>query len=205
MKCFLVYNFNTQKAKDYLDNECKVIIYLRSINDIYKAMRNVIYDYLKRAYQTVSLGVENKNTYFAVDESLLRHKNGKQIWLLGAIDNITKVFRIEGTYTRDAVTLEKFITLNIETGNNIVTDGRSGYAFLDAPDSNFRRFSHNHGGGDFGFGQESTSHIESLWYQLKAKIKEIYHLIPTKNLMHFVKEAEYRIKIKNLNPEKKNR
>ena len=63
----------------------------------------------------------------------------------------TKDFRIEGTYTCDAVTLEKFITLNIETGNNIVTDGRSGYAFLDAPDSNFRRFSHNHGGGDFGF------------------------------------------------------
>ena len=83
MKCFLVYNFNTQKAKDYLDNECKVIIYLRSINDIYKAMRNVIYDYLKRAYQTVSLGVENKNAYFAVDESLFGHKNGKQIWLLG--------------------------------------------------------------------------------------------------------------------------
>ena len=71
MKCFLVYNFNTQKAKDYLDNECKVIISLRSINDIYKAMRNVIYDYLKRAYQTVSLGVENKNAYFAVDRVCL--------------------------------------------------------------------------------------------------------------------------------------
>ena len=34
MKCFLVYNFNTQKAKEYLDNECKVIISLRSISDI---------------------------------------------------------------------------------------------------------------------------------------------------------------------------
>ena len=79
MKCFLVYNFNTQKAKEYLDNECKVILSLRSINDIYKAMRNVIYDYLKRAYQTVNFGVENKNAYFAVDESLIGHKNGDSI------------------------------------------------------------------------------------------------------------------------------
>lgn len=52
---------------------------------------------------------------------------------MGAIDNNTKDFRIEGIYTRDSVTLEKFITLNIETGNNIVADGWSGYAFLDAP------------------------------------------------------------------------
>lgn len=54
---------------------------------------------------------------------MIGHKNGKQIWLLGAIDNNTKDFRIEGTYTCDSITLKKFITLNTETGNNIVTDG----------------------------------------------------------------------------------
>ena len=63
---------------------------------------------------------------------MIGHKNGKQIWLLGAIDNNTKDFRIEGTYTCDSITLKKFITLNTETGNNIVTDGWSWYAFLDA-------------------------------------------------------------------------
>lgn len=54
---------------------------------------------------------------------MIGHKNGKQIWLLGAIDNNTKDFRIEGNYTLDSITLNKFIILNIETGNNIDTDG----------------------------------------------------------------------------------
>ena len=47
MKCFLVYNLNAHKAKEYLINECKEIISVRSVNDIYTAMKNVIYDYLK--------------------------------------------------------------------------------------------------------------------------------------------------------------
>ena len=51
--------------------------------------------------------------------------------------------------------------------------------------------------GDFGLGLNSTSHIESIWSQLKAIIKKIYYVIPKKNLLYFIREGEWRIKNKN--------
>ena len=53
---------------------------------------------------------------------------------------------------------------------------------------------------DFGFGNESTSHVESIWSQLKIEIKStykcIYHLII---FLYYLKESEWKIKYKNLN------
>jgi len=46
--------------------------------------------------------------------------------------------------------------------------------------------------GDFGEGLDSTSHIEQLWQHLKQNIKEIYKLIPMKNFILFLREAEWR-------------
>lgn len=73
-------------------------------------MRNIIYEYLNRIYQTDILGDLNTREFFCVEESLFSHKQNKQIWLLGIINNSTKEFRIEGTYSRDAITLEKILT-----------------------------------------------------------------------------------------------
>jgi len=52
-------------------------------------------------------------------------------------------------------------------------------------------------GGDFGLGLNSSSHIKSIWSQLKATIKKIYNVIPKKNLLYFIREGEWRIKNKN--------
>ena len=52
-------------------------------------------------------------------------------------------------------------------------------------------------GGSFGFGVESTSHIEAIWNIIKGSIKTIYHVIPSTHVMHFVREDEYRYKIRN--------
>ena len=41
-------------------------------------------------------------------------------------------------------------------------------------------------------GLDSTSHIEQLWHHLKQLIKEIYSLIPKKNFILFLREAEWR-------------
>ena len=38
----------------------------------------------------------------------------------------------------------------------------------------------------------STSHMESIWSIIKAKIKNIYYVIPNKNLFSFIREAEYK-------------
>ena len=74
---------------------------------------------------------------------------------------------------------------------------------MDRIDSGYTHFKHDQSEGDFGFGQESTSHIESIWSQLKAKIKDTYYTILEKNVLHFVKKAEFKIKLRSKSgPEK---
>ena len=51
---------------------------------------------------------------------------------------------------------------------------------------------HNHGGGDFGFGLNSTSTIEYLWNALKVKIEKTYRIIPSKNFVSYLREAEWK-------------
>ena len=56
-----------------------------------------------------------------------------------------------------------------------------------------------HGGGDFGIGLHSTSHIESVWANLKKIITSLYGIMPKKNFILFLREAEFRynIRVKN--------
>ena len=98
--------------------------------------------------------------------------------------------------------MKNFINRYVEPGNTIVTDGWSGYDFLSNTDD-YRHDRHVHGGGDFGYGLNSTSHIESIWEQLKACIKNIYYIIPNRNILLFLREAEFRIKNNDKNLESK--
>ena len=77
-----------------------------------------------------------------------------------------------------------------------MTDSWSGYNFLDMPNSGYIHLKHNHRRAQFGLGLESISHIESLWAILKQKIKSTYNVIPFKNIIHFIREAEYKYKIR---------
>ena len=203
ISCFITKEFNTDKEYSYIINEFNYNKSKNKIYEIYTAIRNIIYKYLKFEYRTTPLAEENENGFFSADESLIAHRNNRQIWLLGIINNTTKDFRIEGTYERTTSAIKKFITFNVKSGNNIITDGFTSYNFLDRIDSGYTHFKHDHSGGDFGFGQESTSHIESIWSQLKAKIKDTYYTIPEKNVLHFVREAEFKIKLRSKSgPEK---
>ena len=47
------------------------------------------------------------------------------------------------------------------------------------------------------------SHIESIWAQIRAKIKEIYHSMPHKNFLEFAREIEFKIKVSKLNADEK--
>ena len=75
----------------------------------------------------------------------------------------------------------------------------SGYEFLDNIHSGYHHIKYNHGRGQFGLGLQSTSHIEAIWGILKQKIKSTYNVIPSKNIMHFITEAEFKYIIKNKN------
>ena len=166
-------------------------------------MRKIISKYFKIIYQSELLGPLNGNGYYSVDESLINHYQGHQVWLLGIRDNNNKDFRVEGSFKRDTRTMEAFITNYVEKGNHIVTDGWEAYDFLDKFNSGYIRHKHIHGNGDFGLGQESTSYVESLWGLLKAKLKECYHSVPANIFMLFVKEQEFKIKYNNLSFEER--
>ena len=113
-----------------------------------------------------------------------------------AINTQTKEFRLEANLDRNEVNLKKFIIKYIEEGNSIITDGCSGYNFLKNNPS-YYHITHIHGGGDFGLGIQSTSHIESLWAIIKSKIKSTYKVIPNSNIMKFIKEAEFKYCLKD--------
>ena len=77
------------------------------------------------------------------------------------------------------------------------------YNFLDNADSEIQHLVHNHGHGDFGYGQNSTSHIEQYWSQLKSIIRQMYNIVPKSNINLYVREAEFRISIRNLSYDEK--
>ena len=71
-------------------------------------------------------------------------------------------------------------------------DGWLGYSFINQANSGYQHLSFNHGHVLFGEGINTTSHIERFWAFLKSTLKKIYHYIPSKNLIFFLKETELR-------------
>ena len=156
-------------------------------------------------YQNEKIGGLEEHEYFSVDESNVGHKKGKALWLLGIIKNSTKEFTIQATYGRDTATIKRFISKFVDKGNTIISDGWNSYNDLDSPDSSYIHVKHIHSAGSFEAGILSTSHIEFIWAQIKAKIKETYHSIPNKYIIHYIKEAEFKISLKNKNAEDKSK
>lgn len=120
------------------------------------------------------MGEKNENKYFSVDESLINHIDGKQVCLLGIIDNASKYFRLEAVFNRDEITIKSFISKNVEIGNNIVSDGWSSYDYLDNNNVGYNHIRHIHGRRDFGIGIQKTSHVERKYLASdQIKIKRI--------------------------------
>jgi len=163
INCFICRNLNAQDAVKYLTSEKNITVSSHLVTQVCDSLRDVISKYLFVVYETEILGDENKGGYFSVDESMFGHVNGNQYWLLGIVDNSNHDdFRIDFEETRDTDSIKAFISKHVKIGKNICTDGWTGYNYLDQFNSGYNRFRHNLGGGDFGFGVESTSHIESI-------------------------------------------
>ena len=113
-------------------------------------------------YQSEILGEKEHNGKFSIDESLFStDEENRQIWVIEAIDNITKDFRINVSFNRNVEILKAFLSRYIKTGNSIIADGWMGYSFINSIEG-YTREIHIQGAGDFGLGSGSTSHIESI-------------------------------------------
>ena len=203
ISCFLIKEFNVQKAHYYLTIEKNLVVSKNVISKIYKTLRNLIEKYLYIIYYVEILGEENENLYFSADECMFGHEFSEPVWILYIINNTNKDFRLEIANSRDTNTIKAFISRHVKKGNKIFTDGWPSYDYLDEHDSDYTSYRHNHGQGDFGYGLESTSHIEGLWANLQAIIKNTYRVMPHRNLLKFIKEAEFKFKLRNLNAELK--
>lgn len=193
IKCCICYEFNSVKAKKYINEEKHRTVSLNVIRKVYQSIRETIYKYLRFEYLTDKLATENQNQIFSVDESEFT-KNAKKenLWVLGIINNQTKEFRLETSAKRDAATMTLFIKNFVDKGNTIITDGWGAYQNLT--NEGYQHDVHIHGGGDFGFGLHSTSIIESLWNAIKGKIKNTYRIIPSHNFVSYLREAEWKYK-----------
>ena len=124
----------------------------------------MIAEFFKYNYKNIQIGGEpEEERTVAIDETLINHQDGKQIWLVGGIDTTTKNVRSDAISERNSNNLKIFVFNHINPGTNITHDGWSGYNFLDGDDSVWTHEVLNHGHGDFSHGLSSTTYIEQYW------------------------------------------
>ena len=127
----------------------------------------------------------------------LHDYNGQQEWVIGLIDIENKNIRLELVNQRTTEIIKKIIIHHIGKNNTIITDGWESYQWLS--ESDYHHIVHVRGMNDFGHGNESTSHIKSIWGQLKGLINKIYNALLPDNFIYFLKEIELRYYIRDKN------
>ena len=89
-----------------------------------------------------------------MDESMFTYINGEKNLVIGTKNNKTGNIRLDIFKTRNQNELKIFINNHKNKNNNIITDGWSGYDFLDTDDAEYDHEVHVQGlGGNFWFGQ----------------------------------------------------
>lgn len=135
----------------------------------------------------------------AKDESLFCHTDSNgSIWLIRLINTNTKYFRIEAVKEWNSEILEKIIRHHNGRGNTIITDGWPSYSWLNQNKSGYHHIVHILGRHDFGFGEQSTSHVESIWSDIKRLISKYYVTVKPTNFIYYAKEIEWRKKVSKL-------
>ena len=175
----------------------------QTIRNILLKLRHIIAHFLRDKYEIEDFTKENNNQKIAIDESCFTHIENKQVWVIGLINTVSKEFRLIPTFKRDSIALKEIIHKYVKRGNYIISDGWQGYSWISEPNSGYYHITHVHGHGQFGYGDESTSHIEQLWSVLKELFRRIYVTIPCLYFTLFLKEIEWRYLISNKTDEAK--
>lgn len=195
---FILEGSNAHELFKYINNTYKIKLAESTLQKILKNIRYILAEYMKKNYDSSLIGGINENNIpriVAIDESLFLHDSlGNQIWVVGGIETKELRMRLNVINLRNSENLETFIFNNFKEGTHFTHDGWSGYTFLNN-NINFTHETHIHGGGDFGLGYHSTSHIENLWANLKKTIRSIYGIMPKKDFILYLREAEFRINI----------
>ena len=113
-------------------------------------IRYVIAEYLKFKYKLRQIGGDpEENITVAIEESLITHGNGNQVWLCRATDTRHKHIRLDVLPARNSDNLKTFVKNHITRGSNITHEGWFGCSFSDDEDSVWTHEPRKHGHGDF--------------------------------------------------------
>ena len=190
---------NGTEIKKALIRDYNAKLNISTINRVLNKFRQCIAHYLKDFYKFHKLGKSTGGSNISMDESDFVDIKGVKILVIGVKNNKTGNIRIDLYRTRNENDIKNFINNHIKINNNIITDGWPSYNYLDLPNSGYTHERFIHGpNGNFGFGQHSTSQIEGVWSTLKSYIKMIYDIIPDDNFILYLREAEFRYRIRDL-------
>ena len=99
---------------------------------------------------------------FTIDESNFYSDRNSTTLVIGIINITPRKRRLEFSHDRNSNTLKKNIGVNIKKGNIIISDSKGAYRWLDNGNSGYVHSNHTQALGNFGSGEDSTSHIEQL-------------------------------------------
>jgi hypothetical protein len=151
IKFWLTDELNTTQIFEKLTKNIGIrISTIQIVRNILTILRQCIAHYFKDKYEIELLATENERKKFAIDESLLTHIDGHQVWLVGIINTQTKDFRLIPVYNRNYTILKNIITKFVEKGNVLISDAWAGYNGFSSADSGYIHIVHNHGHGLFG-------------------------------------------------------
>lgn len=198
LELFIVKKQNAKEITAEIKNIYNKKVKYEAINKTIGKLRQIITEFIKIKYRKYNIGgfdQNNNQRIVAIDESLFTHDELGQVWVVGGVDTCLKNIRLDILRIRNSANISTFIYNHFKEGTHFTHDGWRGYDFLDN-DINFTHETHNHGAGDFGLGERSTSHIESLWAEIKREFFSIYGIIPMNNFIYFLREIEFRVIIK---------
>lgn len=128
IKLWIIDEKNTTQIFEKLTNNSGIrISTIQTVRNILTILKQCIAHYFKDKYEIELLATENENKKFAVDETLITHINGHQVWLVGIINTQTKDFRLIPVYNRNYTILNYIITKFVEKGNVLISDSWAGY------------------------------------------------------------------------------
>ena len=129
------------------------------------------------------------------DESLFLHDfNDNQVWVLRLVEKDTRQMRFNIINTQNDENIKIFVLNNIEAGILILSDNWSGYNFIVDEESMWEHETHTHGMIDLGFGDHSSSNIETTLVHIN-KITFIYNMIAAINFIYYFLEVEFWLSI----------
>jgi len=167
MECIQVafYHFIRQTQIKTVSKEMKISE--RAVSRLYSEVRTIISLYMEDLKVGRQLGIEtddNGDAIVEIDETLMTHQNGLQMWVLGIFDRVTKDFWCWPVPDRTVETLIPIITQHVGQNARIYTDGWQSYTRLSREGYDHRVVPHVNG---FGSGENTTNGIESCWSELK--------------------------------------